>query len=384
MYKIKLLNKISQLGLSVLPSKDYTCAEDIENPQGIIVRSAKMHDMQFGSELLAIARAGAGVNNIPLPKCSDQGIVVFNTPGANANAVKELTILGLILSARNVFPAMQWAQGLKGKGDEVPPLVEKGKSNFIGPELSGKKLGVIGLGKIGQMVANAAFGLGMEVYGHDPLLTPQADKQLHQNVHRIADIGQVYSQCDFITLHLPSTEQTKGMINAQSLGKMKKGVVILNFARGDLVQNADMIASIDSGHAGNYLTDFPDESLLGHPGVLAIPHLGASTPESEENCAIMASDQIRDYLENANIINSVNFPAVQLPASGKPRIAVISKGADDIVSRISELSQVEIVAKSSGQRDDIGYVIMDFASAPSADLAQKISAIDGVLRVRQL
>jgi len=380
-YKIKLLNKISSLGLAVLPKENYTCAEDIADPQGIIVRSASMHEMEFGDELLAIARAGAGVNNIPAEKCTEQGICVFNTPGANANAVKELAVLGLLMSARKVFAAMQWAQGLKGEGDKVPALVEKGKSNFTGPELSGKKLGLIGLGKIGMMLANAAVALEMEVYGYDPYLTPEAASKLECGVHRVDTMGEIYSQCDFISLHLPSTRETKGMINAQLIATMKPGMRILNFARGDLVNSADIIAALDAGQLTSYLTDFPDETLLGHEGVLAIPHLGASTPESEENCAVMAADQMREYLENGNVVNSINLPGLVVPPSSKPRVAVIYKGAPGAADQIAKLVPGSL---NKAERGEIAYAIVELDASPAADLVEKIKAIPGVLRVRQI
>ena len=381
MYKIKLLNKISPLGLNVLPSAKYTCAEDIDAPDGIIVRSASMHEMEFGGELLGIARAGAGVNNIPIEKCTEQGIAVFNTPGANANAVKELAVLGLLMSARKVFASMEWAQGLKGEGDKVPALVEKGKGNFAGPELSGKKLGLIGLGKIGAMLANIAVALEMEVYGYDPYLTPEAKSKIDSKVNLIGSVGEIYSQCDFISLHLPSTKETKGMINAQLISSMKPGMRIINFARGDLVNSADVIAALDAGQLACYLTDFPDETLLGHAGVLAIPHLGASTPESEENCAVMAADQIREYLEHGNVINAINLPGLVVPPSGKPRVAVICKGNPGAADQIAKLAPGSL---NKAEKSDTSYIIVELDSAPAADLSDKIKSVPGVMRVRTL
>ena len=382
MYKIKLLNKISPLGLSVLPSAKYICTEDMDAPDGIIVRSAAMHDMEFGPELLGIARAGAGVNNIPIEKCTEQGIAVFNTPGANANAVKELAVLGLLMSARKVFDGMKWAQELKGEGDNVPALVEKGKANFTGPELTGKKLGLIGMGKIGAMLANIAIALGMEVYGYDPYLSPElAAKLLEGGVNRVDSLGEIYSQCDYISLHSPSTKETKGMINAQAISGMKPGMRIINFARGDLVNSGDVIAALDAGQLASYLTDFPDETLLGHSGVLAIPHLGASTPESEENCAVMAADQIREYLEHGNVINAINLPGLVVPPSGKSRVTVIYKGAADTADKIAGLVSGSV---NKAERGEIGYVLVELDGAPSADIADKIKAVPGVMRVRQI
>ena len=379
MYNIKLLNKISSSGLSVLPSASYTCAEDIADPQGIIVRSASMHEMEFGGQLLAVARAGAGVNNIPIDKCTEQGIAVFNTPGANANAVKELAVLGLLMSSRKVFASMQWAQGLIGEGDKVPALVEKGKSNFAGPELSGKKIGIIGLGKIGVMLANIAVALEMEVYGFDPFLTPSGAIKINSAVNLVDSVREIYSQCDYISLHLPSTKETKGMVNSQSIATMKPGMRILNFARGDLVNSADVIAALDAGNLACYLTDFPDETLLGHEGVLAIPHLGASTPESEENCAVMASNQIREYLEHGNVQNAINLPGLVVAPSGKPRVAVFFKGGADTAEQITKLVSGSV---SKAEKGDVGYIIAELDTAPPGDLADKIKSVPGVLRVR--
>jgi len=349
------------------------------DPQGIIVRSASMHEMEFGGELLGIARAGAGVNNIPIEKCTEQGIAVFNTPGANANAVKELAVLGLLMSSRKVFASMQWAQGLKGEGDNVPALVEKGKSNFAGPELSGKKLGLIGLGKIGAMLANVAVALEMEVYGFDPYLTPEAKSKIDSSVKLVDSVAEIYSQCDYISLHLPSTKETKGMVNSQLISTMKPGMRIINFARGDLVNSADVLAALDAGQLACYLTDFPDETLLGHPGVLAIPHLGASTPESEENCAVMAADQIREYLEYGNVINAINLPGLVVPPSGKPRATVFFKGDAGTADKITQLLSGSV---SKAERGGVGYIIAELDAAPTADLADKIKSVPGVLRVR--
>ena len=299
MKNILTLNKISPCGLDVFNKSKY-CITDEGDPSGILVRSASMHEMEFPKSLKAIARAGAGVNNIPLDKCSEQGIVVFNTPGANANAVKELVVCALLMSARKIFPAMEWVQTLKGKGDEVPKLVEKQKSKFVGPELCGKKLGVVGLGAIGTRIANFARHLDMEVWGYDPYMSVETAWNVSRDIKRAASLKEIYENCDFITLHIPSTRETKGMINSQSIQMMKHGVRLLNFARGDLVVNEDLLEGLEEKQIRCYYTDFPCDELLGHPGVMAIPHLGASTPESEGNCAKMAAEELVDYLDYYN------------------------------------------------------------------------------------
>ena len=382
MFNIKLLNKISKSGLGSLEPELFKVGEDVESPDGIILRSFSMHDWEVPASLKAVARAGAGVNNIPIEKCTELGIAVFNTPGANANAVKELTIMGLFMCARKVFPAMQWVQGLKGKGDEVPALVEKGKSNFAGPELAGKKLGVVGLGMIGVMVANTAVELGMEVYGYDPFLTVGAAFKANKNVSYTTSLREIYSQCDFITLHLPSLADTRGMINAEALSLMKPDVRILNFSRGDLVNNADMLAALDAGKAYCYLTDFPDDTLIGHPGVIAIPHLGASTPESEENCAIMAVNQMRDYLETGNVRNSINLPDMQVHKSGLPRLAIIHKNEPSVVSQISGIVGDNVGNITTDSRKATGYTILDLNAALDESLLKQIKALDGVICAR--
>lgn len=306
MYQIKCLNKISPLGISRL-GDNYHIGDDIENPDAILVRSAAMHDMEFNQNLLAIARAGAGTNNIPVDRCVKEGIAVFNTPGANANAVKELVITALLLTSRKIVSGIQWANELKGKGDEVGKLVEKGKSSFVGPEIAGKTLGIIGLGAIGILVANAAEALGMNVIGYDPFLSVEGAWGLSRNTQRALTLDEIYANCDYISLHVPLTPDTKEMINTTTIAQMKEKVRILNFARGDLVNNNDLIKALVDGRVSAYATDFPTEALLGIENVLAIPHLGASTPESEDNCACMAADEIKDYLENGNIKNSVIY-----------------------------------------------------------------------------
>ena len=306
MFKIKTYNKISKSGLEVFDDK-YTIGDEVENADGAIVRSAALHDEVFPESLQAIARAGAGTNNIPIEKCSEQGIVVFNTPGANANAVKELVIAGLLLSSRRVVSGIEWAKTLKGEGDAVGKLVEKGKGAFAGPEIKGKKLGVIGLGAIGVMVANAANHLGMTVLGYDPYLSVKSAWNLNHNAVHINDINEIFANCDYITIHVPLTDTTKNLINSDTLAKCKEGVRILNFSRAALVNDADLKAALESGKVATYVTDFPTDEVLGVDGVIAIPHLGASTPESEDNCASMAAKELMDYIENGNIVNSVNL-----------------------------------------------------------------------------
>ena len=335
MNNIKTYNKISASGLDRFDSTAYTCGDDVENPVGAIVRSAALHEVEFPKSLLAIARAGAGTNNIPVERCAEQGIVVFNTPGANANAVKELVIAGLLLSSRRVIPGIEWAKTLKGNGVEVGKMVEKGKGAFVGPEIKGKSLGVVGLGAIGVLVANAANALGMKVYGYDPYLSVNAAWNLTHNAVHAIELSEIYEKCDYITLHVPLTPDTKGFINADAIAKMKDGVRILNFARGDLVNSADLLAALDDGKVASYVTDFPSDDVLGADGVIAIPHLGASTPESEDNCAKMAADELIDYIENGNIINSVNMPNISMPRSGDKRICVIHKNVPAVINKIS-------------------------------------------------
>ncbi len=382
MYKIKLLNKISPQGLAVFSSSNYQVGEDIENPDGIIVRSASMHEMELPPNLLAIARAGVGVNNIPVERCTELGIPVFNTPGANANAVKELTIMGLLMSARKIFPAMEWVQSLRGRGDEVPKLVEAGKSKFTGPEIKGKKLGVIGLGTIGVLVANAAVELGMEVYGYDPFLSVDTAFKIHRGVHHANTLKEIYDVCDFITLHVPATRETKGMINSQSLNAMKSGVRILNFARGELVDDDDMLAALEDRQVRCYVTDFPNDKLLGQPGVIALPHLGASTPESEENCAEMAAKQLKDFLETGNVRNSVNFPDMQIPRSGRGRITVTHRNIPTMIAQISSCIGDNINNLTNNSKNGLAYTMMDIDGQVTVDMVERIKALDGVISVR--
>lgn len=381
MHKIKLLNKISPAGLQCLPNTNYQCNEEVTDPEGIILRSASMHDMEIPETVRGIARAGAGTNNIPIDKCSERGIVVFNTPGANANAVKELTIAGLLISARKIYPGMQWVQTLKGQGDEVPKLVEKGKSKFSGPELKGKKLGVIGLGAIGILVCNAARHFGMKIYGYDPFISVDAAWQLSRDVAHATSLKEIYENCDFITLHLPLNSETRGMINASSIDSMKHGVRILNFSRGELVDSADIIAALDEKQVYCYITDFPSDEMLGHNGILALPHLGASTPESEETCAIMAAEQMREFLENGNIRNSVNMPNVSIPRSGKSRVTVLHANRPSMISQITgAFSGENINNLTNNSRGDYAYTVLDLDSVVSDAIMDTLTKIDGVIR----
>ena len=332
--QILTLNKIAACGTDRLPG--YTVGDNVTDPEGILVRSAAMHDMDIPASVLAIARAGAGVNNIPVEACAEKGIVVFNTPGANANAVKELVLAGLLLASRDVVGGIEWAKTLKGQAD-VEKLVEKGKGAFVGPEISGKKLGVIGLGAIGILVANAAKALGMEVFGYDPYLSVDAAWGLSRSIHHATDLAQIYTQCDYITVHVPLVGDTKGMLNEAAFAAMKDGVRILNFSRAGLVDSDAMLAALAAGKVATYVVDFPTDEMLGVANVVAIPHLGASTPESEDNCAVMAADQIKAYLEDGNIINSVNYPDVNVPRTGDVRVCVLHRNVPNMLAQISSL-----------------------------------------------
>ncbi len=384
MFHIKCLNKISEVGTCRF-DESYCYGGEIENPEAILVRSASMHEMELPKSLLAIARAGAGVNNIPLEKCSEQGIVVFNTPGANANAVKELVLAGLLLSSRKIVPAIEWAKTLKGKGDEVGKLVEKGKGAYVGPEISGKTLGVVGLGAIGILVANAAKSLGMEVYGYDPYLSVDAAWGLSRSINHAHTLDQIYAECDYITVHVPLTPDTKGMINAESIAKMKDDVRILNFARGDLVVSADILSAIQAGKVAAYATDFPSDDLIGVDGVIAIPHLGASTPESEDNCARMAAGELMEYLQNGNIKNSVNMPAVSMQRDGSLRICILHRNVPNTISLLSGAladNGINIENMQSKSKKDYAYTILDVTGKVKDDTAANIEKLPEIIRVR--
>lgn len=384
MYNILTLNKISAAGLKNFTA-DYKCSTDEAAPDAVLVRSASMHDTELHENTLAIARAGAGVNNIPIDKCSEQGVVVFNTPGANANAVKELVIAGLLLTSRRVISAIDWAKTLKGNGDTVPKDVEKGKSAFAGPEIFGKALGVIGLGAIGILVANAAAALGMSVIGYDPYISEENKAKLASGIQVTDDINAVFANADYITLHLPLNDGTRGLVNKDSIAAMKDSVRILNFARGELVDTADIIDALEKGKVAAYATDFPNDALIGATGVIAIPHLGASTPESEDNCAVMAVNQVKDYLENGNIKNSVNLPAVSVDRNGKHRMTIIHKNTAGIVNQITTTIAEEnvnidnMVNKSKGE---YAYTMIDTDTNVSEEAVAAVSAIDSVIRVR--
>lgn len=386
MYKIRTLNKISSKGLNLLDREKYEAASEISSPDAILVRSAKMHDMEFPETLKAVGRAGAGVNNIPLERCSEKGIVVFNTPGANANSVKEMVLAGMFLASRDIVGAINWIDGQKDQGDEVPRLVEKEKSRFAGPEISGKTLGVIGLGAIGVQVANAAYSLGMKVLGYDPFISVDAAWGLSRDIKKASGLDQLLAKADYITLHVPLNDKTRGLINKEKITLLKPDVKILNFARGGLVHEEDLLEALEHGKIGKYVTDFPEASLLGHSGVIAIPHLGASTPEAEENCAVMAVEQVMDYLENGNIVNSVNFPSCTMERTGKTRLIIANKNIPDM------LRQILLVISEAGinvddmlnrHRDGVAYNIIDVSSEEiSSDCLEKIQNIEGVLMTR--
>lgn len=387
MFTIQTLNSISYTGLARLSTAKFRVDSECENPDGILVRSANMHEMNLPASLLAIGRAGAGVNNIPLDACNDAGIVVFNTPGANAGGVAELTVGGLVLASRNIAPAIQWAAGLKGKGDAVPGLVEKGKNQFVGPELAGKKLGIIGLGAIGVKVANAATHLGMQVYGYDPYVSVAAAWNLSRGVQHSVSLSELISQCDYISLHLPVTDQTRNFMNADLFRNAKPGLRLLNFARGELVNNADLLEALANGQVASYVTDFPCEDLLDVPGVVCIPHLGASTPESEDNCAVMAADQLADYLTNGNIRNSVNLPEVVQPRAPGKRICVLHKNEPGLITAITGAATaagLNIENMVNKSKKNMAYTMLDVTGPVNSPLNELLMEIPSVIRVRIL
>ena len=386
MYKIQTLNAISDIIHTQLSADRYTVSKDEPVPDAILVRSAAMHEMEFNKELLAIGRAGAGVNNIPIDRCSKEGIVVFNTPGANANAVAELVICGLMLSGRNIIGGIEWAKTLKGKGDEVGKLVEKGKSQFVGPEMRGKTLGVIGLGAIGSIVANAASrGLGMNVIGYDPGITVEGAWNLSTTIHRAATEDEVLAQADYITFHIPLNDKTRGSINAEKIAKMKDGAGILNFARGELANAEDVKAALASGKLSSYVTDFPSDAMIGEDKVVCIPHLGASTPESEENCARMAAAEIRDYLETGSIHNSVNYPEVQLAEPEAVRVLVLHENIPNMISNITAAAAKEginIENMINKSKKDMSVTVMEMAELPSEHALNTLAELPGIIRIR--
>lgn len=378
MYNVLTLNKISATGLARL-GDNYNISDSVENPDAILVRSAAMHDMELPESLLAIARAGAGVNNIPLDKCTEKGIVVFNTPGANANAVKELVLAGLLISSRKIVDGIEWAKTLKGNPDAAK-LIEKGKSQFVGPEIKGKTLGIVGLGAIGVLVANAAAALGMNVLGYDPYISVDGAWGLSPKVKHVVSLDEIFESSDYITLHVPLTPDTKGVICAENIAKMKDGVRILNFARGDLADNEAVLSAVANGKVDKYVTDFAAPEIIDVDGVIVIPHLGASTPESEDNCAIMAADEIKDYLENGNIKNSVTLPAVSMPRGAGSRVCVIHKNVPNMINSVtSALAGANIENMQSKSRKDYAYTILDVTGDFDSSA---VEAIDGVIKVR--
>lgn len=385
MFTVKTLNKISNVGLSKFDEAKYTLDDNAQSPDAIMVRSAAMHDMEMPQSLLAIARAGAGVNNIPIQKCTDLGIAVFNTPGANANAVKELVICGLLLASRKVTKAIDWCKTIKDEGDNVGKTVEKGKSAFAGPEIKGKTLAVIGLGAIGRLVAEAAVDLGMNVIGYDPFLPEGATLKAGITVNN--NLDEIFPVADYITLHVPLTPDTKQLICTDSIDKMKNTVRILNFARGDLADSQAVVAALEEGKMAAYVTDFPSADIIGIDGVIAIPHLGASTPESEENCASMGASELIDYLENGNIKNSVNLPAVSMAKSGVSRISVIHKNQPNMIATITDTISrdgINIASFEDKNRGEIAYSIIDVDSTPAQKVLDDITNIDGVVKVRSI
>ena len=379
MYNILTLNKIAAIGTNKFDTAKYTITDDCATPDAIMVRSAKMHDMEFAPNLLAIARAGAGVNNIPVEDCAEKGIVVFNTPGANANAVKELAICGLLLASRKVPEAINWAQPLKGNGDEVGKMVEKGKSNFAGCEIMGKTLGLIGLGAIGGKLANIAISLGMNVIGYDPFLSVGAALNLKPQVKVTANINDIYANSDYISLHLPYNAETKNTINKDTLALCKDGVRLLNFARGELVNGADIVEAVNSGKVARYVVDFPSDEVLGVDNIVAIPHLGASSEESEDNCAVMAADELIEYIERGTIKNSVNFPNAELAKTGNALVCVLHKNVPAVLTQVTGAVKGNVENLVNKSKKDWAYTMLDVNGDVDVDA---IKAIDGVVGVR--
>ena len=385
MFHIKTMNKIAQVGLNQFPA-DYQVGDSVEGEEGILVRSAKLHDYPFPDTLWGIARAGAGTNNIPVAECAQKGIVVFNTPGANANGVKELVIAALLMASRDLVGGVEWVKAQAVNHDtDVAAAVEKGKSAFVGPELYRKTLGVIGLGAIGALVANAALSLGMEVYGYDPFLSVDTALRLDRHVHVVKDVAELYRVSDYVTIHVPYTPDTRHTINADIIAQMKDGVRVVNLARGELVDDAAMMAALERGKVARYVTDFPNNTITLAPNVVPIPHLGASTPESEDNCAIMAAQQLRDFLENGNIKNSVNFPNVEMERSGVQRLCIIHRNIPAMLANITaQLSGngVNVENMTNKSRGDFAYTLVDVGSQVEESVIDDIRAIDGIIRVR--
>jgi len=384
MYQIKTLNKISKIGLKELDPQKYAIADEPEAPEAILVRSAKMHDYVFNKELLCIARAGAGTNNIPLDRCAEEGIVVFNTPGANSEAVKELAICAMLMASRDVQGGLDWIKTVEGD-PEVATKVEKEKSAFTGPEIFGKTLGVIGLGAIGYKIANAALALGMQIYGYDPFLSEEFAEKLSPHVKRAESLESIYKESDYISVNVPVNAETKGFIDKEAIAQMKDGVRIINLARAELVNDADLLAALESGKVAKYVTDFPNPATAWAKGVIAIPHLGASTPESEDNCAIMAAEEVREYLEHGNIINSVNMPNARMDWAGNVRVCVIHENTPGMIKEILKviadngINVENMVDKSKGK---YSYCLVDVNAPVGEELAKQIREMNGVIRVR--
>ncbi len=389
MYNIKKMNKISPVIYDYLPKEEFNVSSHMEDSEadGLIVRSADCHSVDFPNRLLAIARAGAGVNNIPCDQCTEQGVVVFNTPGANANGVKELVLGAMVAASRNLFDAYDWAKTLKGKGDEVPKLVEKGKGQFVGGELAGKTLGVIGLGAIGILVANTAAAIGMDVIGYDPYMSVDRAWTISTRTHRAEKLDELLAASDFISLHIPQTADNKNFLATPEFSKMKEGVIIMNFARGGLVKTTSLFDAIDAGTVKSYVTDFPDDDMIDRKGVIAIPHLGASTPESEENCAVMAAKQLSDFFLTGTIVNSINMPECIVPPSDTARLTIIHKNLPNMVGQITQtvathgINISEMVNKSRG---DIAYTVINLDNELPDALYNDICAIEGIIKARKI
>ncbi|GHT54856.1 D-3-phosphoglycerate dehydrogenase [Spirochaetia bacterium] len=387
MFKIQTLNKISPLGLELFPREKYEVASDLPNPDAILVRSADLHNVEIPDSVKAIARAGAGFNNIPVSACSERGTVVFNTPGGNANAVKELVLAALLLSSRNILGGINWGNTIADKADEVPDLVEKGKSKFEGPELRGKTLGVVGLGAIGVMVANDAIALGMKVIGYDPYISVEAAWNLSHQVTRADTLEGLLTKADYVTLHVPLADTTRGLLNAEKFRFMKKGARIINLARGGLVNEADIIAALGSEHLSAYVTDFPSAELLACPGAICIPHLGASTPEAEDNCAVMAVQQLMDFLEAGAIKNSVNFPRCRLDQRAPHRLLVANRNIPNMMGQITTIlaeQNINIMDLINHHRDDYAYNIIDTEQRISDIILERLKTVEGIIRVRTI
>ncbi|WP_295579370.1 phosphoglycerate dehydrogenase [uncultured Oscillibacter sp.] len=385
MYHIKTFNKISPVGLNKFDPELYAVGDEETGEDGILVRSAKLLDYQFPDNLLAVSRAGVGVNNIPVDRCSEAGIAVFNTPGANANAVKELVLCAMLLGSRDVLGGIEWVKEQVAAGVDVTTVVEKGKSAFVGPEIYKKTLGVIGLGAIGSLTANIALSMGMDVYGYDPFLSVDNALRLDRHIHVVKDVAELYKRADYITIHIHYTEKTRGMIDEKAIGSMKRGVRFINLARGEIVDDDAMLAALDTGKVAAYLTDFPNNHIVAAPHVIAMPHLGASTPESEQNCAAMAVEELRDYLENGNVRNSVNLPAVSMERSGVMRLCVIHRNIPAMLANITALLSrdgVNVENLSNKSMGDYAYTMVDLGTRVDADVVADVRNLTGVIRVR--